>query len=138
MADALNVDQLDAVTAHLATRIAELQGVYLFGSLQIGAARPDSDLDLAFLARRPCDPVVVWDLGQELARMVGSDVDLVDLRRASTVMAAQVVATGERVWCGDRGQCDAFEAYTLADYARLNEERRGILDDIRLRGRVYA
>lgn len=106
--------------------------------MRAGAARPDSDVDLAFLASQPCDPVVAWDVGQELARTLGRDVDLVDLRRASTVMAAQVVTTGERIWCGDQGQCDAFEAYTLADYARLNEERRGILDDIRLRGRVYA
>jgi hypothetical protein len=33
---------------------------------------------------------------------------------------------------------EAFEAVALGAYARLNEERRGILEDIRQRGRVYG
>jgi hypothetical protein len=32
----------------------------------------------------------------------------------------------------------AFEAFALSAYARLNEERREILNDVRARGRVHG
>jgi hypothetical protein len=33
---------------------------------------------------------------------------------------------------------DRFEMYVYADYCRLNEERRAILDDVKRRGRIHA
>jgi hypothetical protein len=66
------------------------------------------------------------------------DVDLIDLRQASTVMRMQVVSTGESLFSADDPKREQFETMVYASYARLNEERRGILDDIRARGRVYA
>lgn len=126
------------VTAILEDALPELITVYQFGSADTAAMRPDSDLDLAFLSMHPENPVEVWELAQRIAQVVGRDVDLVDLRRASTVMAARVVSEGQQLLCIDAEQCAAFEAYTLSDYARLNEERRGILEDIRKRGRIHA
>jgi hypothetical protein len=66
------------------------------------------------------------------------DVDLVDLLAASTVLRAQVIAYGERLYCGAQFACETFENYVFASYARLNEERDAILRDIRQRGQVYA
>ncbi len=122
----------------LEAALPDLIAVYQFGSAGTPAMRPDSDLDLAVLNAHPEDPVAVWELAQRIAEVVGRDVDLVDLRRASTVMAAHVVSEGQRLLCTDAEQRAAFEAYTLSDYARLNEERRGILEDIRKRGRIHA
>lgn len=65
-------------------------------------------------------------------------MDLVDLREGSTVMTAQIVSEGRRLLWRDEARCAAFEAHALSDYARLNEERRGILADIRARGRVHG
>jgi len=53
-------------------------------------------------------------------------------------MRMQVVSTGRVLFASDRAQVDRFEMYVLADYCRLNEERRAILDDVKRRGRVYA
>lgn len=122
----------------LAEDVPDLIAIYQFGSAGTAAMRAESDVDLAFLAGRAADPVATWDLAQTLARTLGRDVDLIDLRRASTVMRAQIVSTGTRMLCHDAARCDAFEAYVLSDYARLNEERRGILDDVRARGRIHA
>ena len=36
------------------------------------------------------------------------------------------------------GTRERFEDFVFASYARLNEERRGILEDIRRRGRIHA
>lgn len=98
--------------------------VYLFGSAAKGCSRPDSDIDVAFLAASPPDPVRVFDVAQEIAADLGREVDLVDLHRASAVLKAQIIGTGRRLAGGDPGATATFEMYALSDFARANEERR--------------
>lgn len=128
----------DEVVVMLRGQIEGLQAVYLFGSEGRGAAGPDSDVDLAVLAPRPMGPVTRWELQEEVAAKLGKDVDLVDLRSASAVMRVQVIGDGKLV-SDDAPQARAlFEALALSDYARLQEERRGILEDIKRRGHVHG
>ena len=128
----------EPLTDLLRSRIPGLAAVYVFGSAETGAVHAASDLDLAVLAPTKLDPVSRWELQGDLAGLAGRDVDLVDLRSASTVMRMQVVSTGRLLLSLDRNEIDRFEMYVFSDYCRLNEERRAILDDIRQRGRVYA
>ena len=114
-----------------------LLAVYHFGSGRNGTAGPESDIDLAVLAGAPLDVVGLWELAQRLAAEVGRDVDLIDLRRASTVLRHQVLMTGERVWCADPVGCDRWETAMLSMYLRFNEERAEILEAIRERGTVF-
>jgi predicted nucleotidyltransferase len=118
--------------------IPDLIALYRFGSQAKGNGRPDSDVDLAVLARYPIPALRRFELAQELAAQLHRDVDLVDLRTASTVMCMQVISTGECLFTvSDRLQGE-FEDLVYSAYARLNEERREILNDIRTRGSVYA
>jgi hypothetical protein len=48
-----------------------------------------------------------------LAILLGKDVDLVDLRQASTVMRVQVLATGRLLLEADRRQRQELEAVAL-------------------------
>lgn len=66
------------------------------------------------------------------------DVDLVDLSRASTVMRMQVISTGCPLAALDAAAQEAFEDLTYSACARLNEERREILEQIRREGRVHG
>jgi hypothetical protein len=52
-------------------------------------------------------------LGLRLAILLGKDVDLVDLRQASTVMRVQVLATGRLLLEADRRQRQELEAVAL-------------------------
>ena len=113
------------VIAHLAE--FEPTVVYLFGSAARGGLTPSSDVDIAFLPGRPCDPVAVYDAAGRLAGDLGRDVDLVDLSMASAVFRAQVFGTGVAVHVGDHRKRAEFEMYGLSDYARANEERREVL-----------
>lgn len=115
-----------------------LVAVYAFGSAARGQTTPESDLDLAVLAGAPLDPLARFDLQERLAVLAGRDVDLVDLRAASTVMQAQIVHTGSVVRDADPPARAAFETRVFSAYAMLNEERAGLLDDIAARGRVHA
>jgi hypothetical protein len=65
-------------------------------------------------------------------------VDLVDLRAASTVLQMQVVSSGELLFEGNALERQRFEMLVFSSYARLNEERKAILQRIREEGRVYG
>lgn len=122
----------------LVARLPGLQAVYLFGSAATDEQRADSDVDLAVLSPSPLASDLRFSLQQSLAALLRRDVDLVDLRMASTVLRTEVLRRGVLVHDGAPTERALFEAHALSDYARLNEERREILDDIRARGRVYG
>lgn len=115
-----------------------LVSIYRFGSWGTPHARADSDVDLAVLLQSTMDSAHLWEVAQDIARVIGKDVDLIDLLQASTVMRMQVISTGKRLYCSNQIICEQFEDYVYVAYARLNEERRGILEDIKQRGTVYG
>ncbi|MGA6828164.1 type VII toxin-antitoxin system MntA family adenylyltransferase antitoxin [Nitrospira sp. NS4] len=127
-----------ALTEYLRKSVPGLIALYRFGSQAKGTARPDSDVDLALLARDPIPGMRRFELAQELAIQLHRDVDLVDLRSASTVMRMQVISTGTCLDAPDESARREFEMYAYSDYARLNEERRDILKRIAESGIVYG
>ena len=74
--------------ARLAMAIRELRqfrpaAVYLIGSAARGSMHPDSDIDLAFLPDRACDPLAVFEAANRIAGLLGRPVD----RRINTYLA---------------------------------------------------
>ena len=132
------VTQEQVLIEGVRSEIPSVVAIYLFGSTATGELRADSDIDLAVLPAAPAPVAQLWSLAQELAVSAGRDVDLIDLQAASTVMRAQVISTGKRLYCANELLCSEFEDRAYADYASLNEERRHILDDIHERGRIYG
>ena len=118
--------------------LGDAVAVYRFGSSAAGVTHRASDVDVAVLAASPLRPTERFDLQEQVASRLGRDVDLVDLRSASTVMAMQVVSTGEVLFDGAPAARGAFEDRIFSSYARLNEERRGILERIAAEGSVYG
>ena len=115
----------------------EIQGIYLYGSMASGQARGESDADLAVLSSFRLSDPRRFMLAQKIAARIKREVDLVELSRANTVLQFQVVSQGKRIYCGDEKACERFEDYTYRFYAKLNEERQGILNDIKKRGSVF-
>lgn len=118
--------------------IPDLQAVYLFGSAARGDEGKGSDVDLAVLCPRKLAPALRWDLTGQLASLANRDVDLVDLRSASTVLRVNVLADGQLLYDGAPYERALFEATACADYTRLQDERRPILEQIVKDRRVYA
>ena len=65
-------------------------------------------------------------------------VDLVDLLQASTVMRMQVLESAVLLFEHETAARLRFETAACSSYARLNEERRAILEQIRKEGTVYG
>jgi len=101
--------------------------VYLYGSAEKGNLRPDSDVDLAVLPRRPIEPMRRFEAAGELARTLHREVDLVDLRLAPAFLRGQVVGTGRCLFRAGEEEVGLFEAHALSDYARLHEETREVI-----------
>lgn len=118
--------------------LPDLQLAMLFGSRASGEARGSSDHDVAVLTPRPLNALRRFELAEVVAEAIGTDVDLVDLRAADTVLRSQVVTTGRVLDQVGGDDVETFLDFVYADYARLNEERGGILRDVRERGRVHA
>lgn len=118
--------------------IPGLVALYRFGSMERGVVRPESDIDLAVLPREALPELHRFELAQELAIQLHRDVDLINLRSASTVMRMQVLSTGSCLTSEDEQARREFEMYAYSDYARLNEERGMILKGITKSGLVYG
>jgi len=74
-----------------------LDALWVFGSRATGNARVDSDWDLAALFQSRPDPVELFGSRGELELLSGVPIDIVDLDRASPVLARQVVKYGHLV-----------------------------------------
>ena len=118
--------------------LPDLLAIYRFGSTATGTEVRESDLDLAVLPAAPLDPIHRWDLQEKLAVSLHVPVDLVDMQSASTVMRMQVLQSSILLFEGDRAAREGFETVVYSSYARLNEERREILDQVRQAGSVYG
>lgn len=123
----------DLLLAH----IPHILGIYAFGSRIHGTANAESDLDLAVLVAGYAAPLQLWDIANQLATELHYDVDLLDLRAASTVMQYQVITTGIRLWKKDI-QCDLFEVYVLSEKTELDEARAPLLEQIKKEGSIYG
>lgn len=83
---------------------------YLFGSRADGTATSESDHDVAVLFRADDHPVDTTErLAASLARVLGTAVDVVDLRRASLELRGRVAEGGRLLHCGDEPRRVRFE-----------------------------
>lgn len=126
------------IAAFLGEALPGLIAVYRFGSTAGGQTHAESDIDVAFLAAESVAAPTRFELQERLAARLRRDVDLIDLSRASTVMRMQVISTGLLLAAVDRQAQERFEDLTYSAYARLNEERREILEQVHREGRVYG
>lgn len=133
----LDTDTEQFVCEQLLHAFPNALGIYAFGSRIQGTANAQSDLDLAVLVAGYADPLQLFEMANQLADKLGYEVDLLDLRAASTVMQYQVITTGRRLWAKDV-QAGLFEAFVLSEKTSLDEARAELLREIREDGVVYG
>ena len=107
--------------------LSDKEMVYLFGSAYRGELRADSDIDIAFYTNEKQDIFSNFENANKLADLLGRNVDLIDLKQASTVFAFQVLTTSKCLFVKEKNLKEEFEYLTYSSYARLNEERAEIL-----------
>ena len=112
--------------------------IYLFGSFAKGEGREDSDIDLAIYTEEVIDGYTLLIAANHLSFEVNKDVQIVHLKDISTVFAAQIVGTREVLYCEDEKLMAYYNTKTFKNYAKLNEERKWVLERIEREGKIYG
>jgi predicted nucleotidyltransferase len=119
------IPDLGAAIERLERRLG-VDTLWLFGSRARGGETPTSDVDLAGLFRSSPGPLDLFELRAELQDLLGMPVDLIDLDRASPVLAMQVLRHGSRLVDANPVRRHRFEAATPGRYDDLMRVRRPI------------
>jgi predicted nucleotidyltransferase len=115
----LSLDDLRSRLAPLFRR-SDVHLVVLFGSLAAGTANAKSDVDLGILADGSFEELLL-----EVVRLLGiENVDLVDLRRASPLLAMAVATKGRVLHEGRPGAFASFASLALRRYNDTAKLRR--------------
>lgn len=112
--------------------------IYIFGSSAFGMMKKESDIDIAFLTKEDISEYQVFSLAQNLAGILGREIDLINLYNASTVLKAQIVGKGKIIFFEDDNERMQYEIIALKEYALLNEEREFIIREVKKRGTIYG
>lgn len=122
-----NVEQM--ITAILTTQ-PDIRLAILFGSLAAGAARAESDLDLAVDAGRRLVSSEKIALISELAVRTGRPVDLVDIATVGEPLLGQILRHGKRIFGSDEYYAELIRRH-LFDQADFLPYRNRILAERR-------
>jgi predicted nucleotidyltransferase len=101
--------------------------IYLFGSQASGQSTKNSDWDIAIFNSEKLQHLDRWELSESLCNLLNSEVDLVDLLQASTVLQMQIVSTGKLLFDANN-YADAFEMQVFSMYGHLQESRSEIIE----------
>lgn len=119
----------------------QTQAIYLFGSYGTDQEWLDSDVDIALLlppaTAKEAGNLSLSPLHLALAAVLGKNVDVINLRQASTVFQKEIIMAERRIFWANPYAADEFEMLTLSYYQKLNEERREILAEFARTGRAY-
>ena len=115
-----------------------LKLIYLFGSFARGEGRVDSDIDLAIYSDEKINAYDLFITANELSFEIKKDIQIVDLKEVDTVFASQIVGNREELYYEDELFKANYNLRVFKDYAKLNEERKVILDAIERDGRIYG
>jgi len=128
----------DALAAAVTREFPGLVAAYRFGSTVSGQTHRESDVDVAILADAPIGATRLFDAKVRLEETAQATIDLVDLLTANTVLRMQVISRGVPIVVREERSRAQFEDYVFSSYARLNEERHGIIERIRRDGTVHG
>ena len=111
----------------------DFEWIYFFGSAAQKEDHFQSDLDFAFYSHTLYDSVDLFLKAQILAQRFQKEVDLIQLKTASTVFQKEVIHTSVLLYEKESSQRELYESIVLKKYARLNEERALLLEQYGVR-----
>jgi len=136
------VNAYDEIARIVVEHYPAAQAIYLFGTYGTTDEWPDSDVDIALLL--PPDEaergghMALSNARVAIERLLGKDVDLINLRQVSTVFQKEIIMAERRIFCADAYAADEFEMLVLSYYQKLSEERADVLAEGLRSGRFYS
>ncbi|HEY0827595.1 MAG TPA: nucleotidyltransferase domain-containing protein [Bacilli bacterium] len=129
----LSVEHKKFIIEHLSGRV-EAYCIILFGSAASLRLRVDSDVDIAFMSEKTFSTYELFMVAQEMAGVLGREVDLIDFQKANTVFQAQIIGNGAILLDNKPMSRQYAFMRALKEYAFLNDERSEILKNLGFTG----
>ncbi|TVS17706.1 MAG: nucleotidyltransferase domain-containing protein [Gammaproteobacteria bacterium] len=120
----------DALASLLADE-EDLILAYLFGSVALGSAQFDSDIDIAVLGRQRLSAERRMSLIERIAAVGGRAVDLVDLRTAGVLVTREALTRGRRLFCKEERAYAELLSRMVTDAEDFLPLRRRMLEQQR-------
>ncbi|MBN2650800.1 MAG: nucleotidyltransferase domain-containing protein [Spirochaetales bacterium] len=100
---------------------------------------PASDIDIAILLpyNNSNFNEKLLDLIFELSTATGREIDIINLRKANTVLQFEIIYNSICFLDIKKYERETFEMLTTSFYQRLEYERAGIIKEIKRSGRVF-
>lgn len=117
------------IVKKIKSKIDAVEIIYIFGSYAEETATEKSDVDIAFYSLKDYSQYEIFLLAQEISAEIKKDVDLVQLKKSSTVFQKEVVSKGIVIFEKNKIEREKFENLVLKKYMRLNEERKEIIEN---------
>ena len=109
--------------------------VYHHGSRSKGVFREDSDFDIALLLNYDISltSLEILTIGSELESIMPFQFDISIINTENLILAKEVIVNGKCVLCNDRMAKEYFEMMVFSMYARLQYDRREVLNEYTIR-----
>lgn len=130
-------DHMCSIIVNMLTKKFDPSFIIIFGSYAKQTTHEGSDVDIAFYTNKEVTQYEAFIVAQELAAALHREVDLVNIKDASTVFQAQIYSTGKVIFSKDNELRMRLHAQAFSMYAKLNEERQPILKKIDESGSIY-
>lgn len=144
MDKSLSAAHIETAVRILRAAFPETEGIYVFGSAASGeldVTGGHSDIDIAMLLpheqAKAAGSLALSEVRFQLEEVLGRTIDLVNARTAPVVLQKEIIARGTCVFAADSSRIQVYEMLVLSLYGKLNEERRGILEEFYASGRAY-
>jgi predicted nucleotidyltransferase len=112
----LDIEKIKPNIKQLAEKY-NLSLVILFGSRATGKTHPQSDIDLAFLAKRNLDLMDESKLICDLMLILGSDkIDLTNLKKTGPLLMRRIFSNHKILFCKDLTQYYQYKIYSMKKY----------------------
>jgi predicted nucleotidyltransferase len=144
MGGSLSAAQIQTSVRILRAAFPMAEAIYVFGSAasgQLDTTGDRSDVDIAVLLphqqAKAAGSLTLSEARFRLQEALGRTVDLLNARAAPIVLQKEIIGRGTCVFAADSSRIEEYEMLVLSLYGKLNEERRGILEQFYASGRAY-
>jgi len=122
---------LDTIQANIKCEL-----IYIFGSYNTERFNAESDIDIAIYPKNDVTSEDLSKLKWELIKNTGRGIDLINLKEAQPVLAKEILAKGELIYCKNEKFKAEFMYKVMAKYAQYVDDIDVIIKKVKERGSV--
>ena len=116
----------------------EVELIYIFGSYGTERYNSESDIDIAFSAKKEVSKEVMRKLWYELVENLSQEVDLIDINNCGLIIKKEILLKGRLIFESEMYLSEKMKYKTYSLYGQYLEDVSVVKDKIKERGRILC